>query len=110
MVVEGFFTVEYTEVPPNNDDDEATLEDGNNNVTILLVLTVIKLDPGVTRRDEMKVSVDNSPAVLVREFRPLTLFKLKEDGMTAFVEEPMKITEDKSDMEGSMNIRLLFVE
>lgn len=95
MVAEGFFTVEYTEVPSNNDDDEATLEEGNNNVTTLLVLTESKLDPGVTRRDEIKVSVDNRPTVLVREFRRLTLFKLEEDDMTAFVEEPVKITEDK---------------
>lgn len=110
MVVEGFFTVEYTGIP-NNDVDDATLaEDGNNNVTILLVLTVIKLDPGVTRRDEIKVSVENTPIVLVRDIGLLTLFTLEGDGMNALVEETVKITEVKSDTEGSMNIRLLFVE
>ena len=110
IVVEGFFTVEYTEVPLNNDDDDATLaEDGNNNVTTMLVLTV-KLDPGVTRRDEIKVSVDNRAVVLGRVILPLALFALGGDGVTALVEETVKITEDESDVEGSMKIRLLFVE
>ena len=111
MVVEGFFKEECSEVPLNNDNDDTRLvEDSNNDVTILLVLTVIELDPGVMRRDEIKISVDNSPVVLVRDIRPLTLFTLEGDGMTALVEETVKITEDESDAEGSMTIRLLFVE
>ena len=111
MVVEGFFKVEYTEVPLNSDDDNATLtEDGKTNVTILLVLTVIKLDPGVIRRDKKKVSVDNRPVVLVRDTRPLTLFTLEGDCMTALAEETVETTEDESDMKVPMKIRLLFVE
>ena len=109
MVVEGLSTVEYTKDPPNNEDDGATLaEDGSNNVIILLVLTVIILDPGVARRDEIKVSVDSRPEVPVSDTRPLTLFTLEGDDMTALAEETVKTTEDESDMEGSMKIRLLF--
>lgn len=109
MVVEGFFIVEYTELLSYNEDDDATLAvDGNNNVCILLAPTVIELDPGVTRREEIKVSVDNRPVVLVSDTRPLTLFILEGNEMTALVEEIVKTTEDESDMEVSMKIRLLF--
>ena len=107
-MVEGVFMVEYTELLSYNEDDDATLAaDGKKSVSILLVLTVIKLDPGFTRREGIEVSVDNRPVVLLWDTRPLTLFILEVDEMTALIEETMKTTEDESDMEASV-IRLLF--
>ena len=107
MVVEGFFKIEYTEDPPNNDDDATLAEGGSNNVAILLVLTVIILDPGVTRCDEIKVSVNSRPVVPVSDTRPLTPCTLEGDDMTALVEGTVKTTEEESDMEASMKVRLL---
>ena len=106
MVAEGFFAVESTTVSPSNDDDDILAEDGSNNVTILLVLTVIILDPGITSRDEIKLSVNSRPVVPVSDTRVLTLFTLKVDDMTALVEGTVKPSGDESDVEGSM--RLLF--
>ena len=105
-MAEGFFAVEYTTVSPSNDDDAILAEDGSNNVTILLVLTVIILDLGITSRDEIKLSVNSRPVVPVSDTRLLTLFTFKEDNMTALVEGTVKPSGDESDLEGSM--RLLF--
>ena len=101
MVVEGFLStltvlmVEDTELLSYSEYDASFtfVVDGNCVDNILLPLTANKLDLGVIRREEIRLSVDNKPIAVVGEPRSLTLFILGEDEAIAFAEETVKAAE-----------------
>ena len=101
MAIEDFFVVsislreEYIELLSNNEGDTLVIV-GSRNVNKLLPVTVIEAEPAVTRREMIKVSVDDKTVALVNNTCLLTLLVLKEYAVnTSFSEETLKEEADE---------------